>query len=87
MTAIGAVLQREFLMARKKKIRRKVTHRFVGIDRSLSKSVYALESRHALLQRETGSKNGGGEILKIYRGLSAGGKRNLLRIARALKST
>lgn len=74
-------------MARKGKIRRRVKYRFPGIDRSLSKGVNALESQLALLKRETGAKNGGGEILKIYRGLSAAGKRNLVRVARAFKGT
>ncbi len=82
------MLKRRFFMPRKaktsvKKIRRNVKYRFPGIDRSVSKAVYGLESKLALLKRETGAKNGGGEILKIYAGLSAGNKRNLLRVARA----
>lgn len=66
------------------KRRRNVTHRFRGIDRSTSKKVYSLESRCALLERESGAKNGGGEIIRIYRDMHAAGKRNLLNIARAL---
>lgn len=69
------------------KRKRKVTHRFPGIDRSTSRQVYELESKLALLRRETGAKNGGGEILRIYQDLPASEKRSLLRVARAFAQT
>ena len=71
----------------KKKVTRKVTHRFPGIDRALSKAVYALESRLALLQRETGAKNGGGEVVQIFASLSKSAKRTLLQVARGLRKS
>ena len=71
---------------KKKVARKKKVLRFRGIDRSLSKAAYKLESKYALLQRETGAKNGGGEILQIYRSLSPSGKRFLLKIARSVKA-
>jgi hypothetical protein len=69
--------------------KRKFGHRFPGIDRSVSKSVNELESKLALAERNLKKLSDTGpekphEILAIYRKLSLGNRRQLLKYAHFL---
>jgi hypothetical protein len=72
----------------REKITRNVTYRFRGIDRSLSKAVYGLETRLALAQRQLreAQKRVGHSttIDEAYQRLTPGNRRRLLEQAKLL---
>ena len=66
--------------------KRNVQHRFPGIDRSASRTVYNLETRLALTQRELRGIRAMAEtplpeIAKIYKQLAPGNRRQLMEYA------
>ncbi len=73
----------------KKKITRKVQYRFPGIDRGLSKAVYALETKLALAQRQLKAalKRVGSSSLidEVYQRLTPGNRRRLMEQAKLLQ--
>ncbi len=74
----------------RKKITRRVTHRFRGLDRSASKAVYALESALGLAKRQLKQcheNHAPSRVQVIYDGLTPRNRRKLVEYGELLLGT